>query len=100
MPEPVNGIYVIDSSEQFEALMTLHPDKLIVLLAGLSWCRPCKALTRPLEKMAEHYQDGALFVKVLGDTNDNTKRFFKNRLQVHIAGLLAARLAACVVDAQ
>lgn len=74
--------YVIDSSEKFDAVLALHPDKLVVLLAGLSWCRPCKSLTRPLEKLAEHYRDGAVFLKILGDTNDNTKRFFKNRLSV------------------
>lgn len=69
----------VESSEQFDSLIKLHPDKVVVLVAGLSWCRPCKSLGRPLEKFAAHYQDGAIFVKVLGDTNDNTKRFFKNK---------------------
>ena len=37
----------------------------VVLLCGLSWCRPCKSLTRPLEKLAAHYE-GSVFLKVLG----------------------------------
>jgi thiol-disulfide isomerase/thioredoxin len=81
LPEPVNGIYNIDSSESFDDILKLFADKVVVLLAGLSWCRPCKSLTRPFEKLASHYQDGAVFVKVLGDSNDNTKRLFKNKLQ-------------------
>lgn len=36
-----------------------------MLLCGLSWCRPCKSLTRPLEKLAAHYE-GSVFLKVLG----------------------------------
>lgn len=74
------GIRVqVESSEQFDSLVKLHPDKVVVLVAGLSWCRPCKSLTRPLQKLASHYREGAIFVKVLGDTNDNTKRFFKTK---------------------
>eukprot|EP00892_Ulva_mutabilis_P002394 jgi/Ulvmu1/12155/UM085_0019.1 len=80
--EPEKGVFKVESSEQFDSLTKLHPDKVVVLVAGLSWCRPCKSLGRPLQKFAEHYQDGAIFVKVLGDTNDNTKRFFKNKLKV------------------
>ena len=72
----------VESSEQFDSLVKLHPDKVVVLVSGLSWCRPCKSLGRPLQKLAKHYEEGAIFVKVLGDTNDNTKRFFKNMYAV------------------
>ena len=82
LPEVANGVYLIQSSEQFDALVTVHPDREVVLLAGLSWCRPCKSLTRPMEKLAKHYDSGAVFAKVMGDLNDNTKLFFKNRLKV------------------
>ena len=81
-PRAENGISIIESSEQFDALLVLHPDKEVVLLAGLSWCRPCKGLTRPLEKLSVQYKDGAVFAKVMGDHNDSTKRLFKNRLKV------------------
>jgi thioredoxin-like negative regulator of GroEL len=82
IPEAANGVYIITSSEQLDAFLKLYADKVVVLLSGLSWCRPCKSLTRPLEKLAAHYEDGAVFIKVMGDTNNSTKRLFKNRLQV------------------
>jgi hypothetical protein len=82
LPESVNGVFMLESSEQFDALVTVNPDKEVVLLAGLTWCRPCKSLTRPIEKMAVHY-GGAVFAKVMGDLSDNTKIFFKRRLNVH-----------------
>ena len=86
-PRAENGISIIESSEQFDALLVLHPDKEVVLLAGLSWCRPCKGLTRPLEKLSVQYKDGAVFAKVMGDHNDSTKRLFKNRLKVRWTAL-------------
>ena len=84
LPEAANGVYMIQSSEAFEALVKVNADKTVVLLAGLTWCRPCKGLTRPVEKLAKHYGDGAVFAKVLGDHSDNTKRFFKNVLEVRV----------------
>ena len=86
-PEAHNGIFTIESSEQFDALLTLNAEREVVLVAGLSWCRPCRSLTRPMEKLATHYHDGAVFAKVLGDVNDNTKRFFKDRLKVRSCAL-------------
>lgn len=82
LPEAAQGVHIIQSSEQFEALVKVNADRTVVLLAGLSWCRPCKGLTRPMEKLAKHYADGAVFAKVMGDHSDNTKRFFKNVLEV------------------
>jgi len=93
LPEAANGVFMITSSEQFDALVKVNANRTVVLLAGLSWCRPCKGLTRPVEKMAKHYADGAVFAKILGDHSDNTKRFFKNVLEVR--GSCCDRLQQC-----
>lgn len=55
---------------------------MVFLLAGVSWCRPCKGLTKPMERLAERYAEGAIFLKILGDENDNTKRYFRGELGV------------------
>jgi thiol-disulfide isomerase/thioredoxin len=80
LPEQENGIYMPQSSEQVDALVKVNADKTVILLAGLSWCRPCMSLTRPLQKLAKHYE-GAVFAKILGDHSDNTKTFFKDALK-------------------
>ncbi len=36
----------IRSEEQFDLLLSDHADKLIVLEASLTWCRPCKGFER------------------------------------------------------
>jgi thioredoxin-like negative regulator of GroEL len=81
LPEQENGLYLAKSSEQVDALVKVNTDKVVILLAGLSWCRPCMSLTRPLQKLARHYE-GAVFAKILGDHSDNTKIFFKDVLKV------------------
>jgi thioredoxin-like negative regulator of GroEL len=86
-PQPDNGIFNLHSSEQLDALLTLNAEREVVLVAGLSWCRPCKSLTRPMEKLAVHYKDGVVLAKVMGDISDNTKLFFKNRLKVRAGQL-------------
>lgn len=56
----------------------------VVLLCGLSWCRPCKSLTRPLEKLAAHY-DGSVFLKVMGEV-------LMRSVAVHACNTLACNL--------
>lgn len=52
-----------------------------VLMASLTWCRPCKALGRPLKQLAAAYP-GVLFLKLFGDADANTKALFRDTLKV------------------
>lgn len=40
---------LIFSAEELDALMAAHPQRLVVLEASFTWCRPCKGFTRPYE---------------------------------------------------
>lgn len=37
------------SEEEFDCLLQSNPDHLIVLEAGLTWCRPCKGFERTFQ---------------------------------------------------
>ena len=37
---------------------------------------------KPLQRMAKHYQDSFIFIKLFGNSNEQTKRLFKNVLKV------------------
>lgn len=39
----------IESEEELDALLSEDSESLTVLLASLTWCRPCKTLAKPLQ---------------------------------------------------
>lgn len=70
---------LIFSSQEMDALMEAHPQRVIVLEASFTWCRPCKAFQRPYERFAEAYPE-TIFLKFFGNSNENTKALFQDRL--------------------
>ncbi|GMH34102.1 hypothetical protein BSKO_01936 [Bryopsis sp. KO-2023] len=54
-------------------------DKLVVLFVGLTWCRASKALSGVYKALAKGYPS-AVFLKLYGNSNANTKNLFKTRL--------------------
>eukprot|EP00199_Chlamydomonas_sp_CCMP681_P001993 CAMPEP_0119107476 /NCGR_PEP_ID=MMETSP1180-20130426/10405_1 /TAXON_ID=3052 ORGANISM="Chlamydomonas cf sp, Strain CCMP681" /NCGR_SAMPLE_ID=MMETSP1180 /ASSEMBLY_ACC=CAM_ASM_000741 /LENGTH=377 /DNA_ID=CAMNT_0007092971 /DNA_START=1 /DNA_END=1134 /DNA_ORIENTATION=+ len=56
--------------------------KLMVLFLALTWCRPCKGMQRPAQRLAEAYKDSTLWVKCFGNANEQTKSLFKDRLKI------------------
>jgi len=42
----------LDSEEQFDAALAQHAQRLIVLEASLTWCRPCKGFERTYQVRA------------------------------------------------
>ncbi|KXZ48459.1 hypothetical protein GPECTOR_27g629 [Gonium pectorale] len=73
---------LIFSEQELDELIAAHPGKLVVLFCALTWCRPCKGMQRPVQKLAEHYKDHIVFVKLFGNANKQTKKIFKERYQI------------------
>ncbi|KAK9810405.1 hypothetical protein WJX72_010210 [[Myrmecia] bisecta] len=73
-------VTTVFSTEEFDTVMTDHADTLVVVEASLTWCRPCKGFERTFEKFAEHYNK-VIFLKFFGNSNDNCKYLFKDRLR-------------------
>jgi Ca2+-binding EF-hand superfamily protein len=71
------------AAEEFEAAMAAHPDKLVVVMASLTWCRPCKKIVPAFDSLAAAYP-GALLLKFYGNSNDGTKALFKDVLKVRV----------------
>lgn len=49
------AVNVISSEEEFDLVLRGHQQRLVVLEASLTWCRPCKGFDRAYQKFAEHY---------------------------------------------
>ncbi|KAK9831857.1 hypothetical protein WJX81_002485 [Elliptochloris bilobata] len=73
-------VSLLESEEEFDAALVQHPQRLIVLEASLTWCRPCKGFERSYQKFAAHYAS-CVFIKFFGNANENTKYLFRDRLQ-------------------
>lgn len=72
---------IFSEAELDELLAAAGSARLVVLFCGLTWCRPCKGMQRPFQRMAQHYPQLAC-IKLFGNANDQTKRLFKDRLRV------------------
>lgn len=70
----------IEAEEELDQLI-VSDERLTILLAGFTWCRPCRALLMPYGKLAERYRDDAKFIKFYGNANENTKALFRDRLK-------------------
>jgi hypothetical protein len=58
-------VSLIFSEGELDEVITKHRDRLVVLFGGVSWCRPCKGVAKPYERMADLY-DQAVFLKLVG----------------------------------
>lgn len=83
---PDKGTVTMFSSEaDFVSVIESNPDKLIVLLASLTWCRPCKKVLPAFNKCAAAYADNhTVFLRFNGNENEDTKNFFKTKLKVRV----------------
>lgn len=87
--DPKESQTIIETSEGRVALI-FHEDELnelatknefVVIFCGLTWCRPCKSMMRPFEKLAAVYPN-MTFLKLYGNSNASTKKLFKERFKV------------------
>jgi hypothetical protein len=58
-------VSLIFSEPELDEVLSKHPGRLVVLFGGVSWCRPCKGVSKPFERMADLY-DKAIFLKLVG----------------------------------
>eukprot|EP00877_Chromochloris_zofingiensis_P011145 jgi/Chrzof1/6284/Cz18g00050.t1 len=73
--------HLIMSEEDLEAALAHHPEQLLVLFAGTTWCSSCRAMVQPFKELAGTYPS-ALFLMLWGNVNDATKTLFRDRLKV------------------
>lgn len=59
-------VSVIFGQQEMEEVLTKHKDKLVVLFCGLTWCRPCKGVAKPYERLAAAYSESCVFLKLYG----------------------------------
>lgn len=79
--ETVDGtVSVIFSEGELDEVLAKHSKRLVVMFCGVTWCRPCKGVSKPYERMADLY-DSAVFLKLYGNANISTKNLFK-RLKI------------------
>jgi Ca2+-binding EF-hand superfamily protein/thiol-disulfide isomerase/thioredoxin len=76
-------VHIVSSAEDFCKIIHEEKDRVIVLFASLTWCRPCKKVQPQYEKICAQYKD-ALFLKVCGNENESTKFLFKEELKVRV----------------
>ncbi|KAL4423154.1 hypothetical protein ABPG77_007807 [Micractinium sp. CCAP 211/92] len=74
------GVNLFFSEADLDAVLASNPGKLVVLMASVTWCRPCKGFQSTYEAAAKHYKD-AVFLKFYGNSNEGTKELFKERLK-------------------
>lgn len=79
----VGTVNMLFSEVELNTALEAAGDHLVVLMASLTWCRPCKAFTSTYEKISNRYDD-VYFLKFNGNENDDTKDMFKNRLKARV----------------
>ncbi len=84
-PAGEQGAVIAVSSEQvLEEILRLNHDRIIVVMATLSWCRPCKRIAPAYQRLAANYSSAAVFLRLNGNDSDETKRLFKKKLRVRV----------------
>ena len=83
--EPVeyknHRVLCVNSESMFQGILDVNKNKLVVLLASLTWCRPCKRIAPVFQKLAEAYPS-VVFIRLNGNDSDETKRLFKKKLKI------------------
>uniref|UniRef100_A0A061SGG2 Ef-hand domain-containing thioredoxin n=1 Tax=Tetraselmis sp. GSL018 TaxID=582737 RepID=A0A061SGG2_9CHLO len=75
------SVALIFSGEELDDIMESNPGRVVVVMASLTWCRPCKGFQRTFQRFADVYKE-CRFVKFYGNSNEKTKALFKDRLRV------------------
>lgn len=80
--EPKPGrVTMFFGEEELDFILSEFGQRLVVVEASMTWCRPCKGFERAYERFASVYEQ-VLFTKFFGNANDNTKHIFTTRFQI------------------
>ena len=74
------GARVIETEDEFDALLADAGAKLVVVDFTASWCGPCQRIAPKYAELAEAYADDALLVKV--DVDENAELAARMGVQV------------------
>ena len=74
------GARVIETEDEFDALLAGAGAKLVVVDFTASWCGPCQRIAPKYAELAEAYADDALLVKV--DVDENAELAARMGVQV------------------
>lgn len=66
------AVNMIFTADELEETVQKCSDKLVVLMCGLTWCRPCKGISKPYDRFSNFYQQ-AVFLKMYGNANNSCK---------------------------
>mmetsp|Transcript_3711 Transcript_3711/g.5625 ORF Transcript_3711/g.5625 Transcript_3711/m.5625 type:complete len:191 (+) Transcript_3711:53-625(+) len=102
----------VETLDEFDMVLQLAGDKLVVVDIGTSWCGPCKVIYPKFEAFSEKYTD-AVYIKVQGDKNKDmadlckrlkirsvpTFQFYRNKEVVHqLTGAKEAELEQGILN--
>ena len=74
------AVSLVFSGEEVEEALAAagNADKLVVLMVGLTWCRPCKGVQKPVERLADKYFKSSSFLKLYGNANEKCKKLISD----------------------
>lgn len=70
------NVIEIFSEADFKERLSAAGDKLVIVDVSTKWCGPCKVIYPKLVAMSKEYS-GAVFLKIFGDHDANTKALMK-----------------------
>lgn len=77
----LGSVTLFFSQAELDLVLEEHSDRLVVVEASLTWCRPCKGFEKTFQKFAAAFSN-TLFLKFYGNSNENCKHLLEERLQV------------------
>jgi thioredoxin 1 len=63
------GVVKLHTPDEFDALVSKHPQEIILIDLSAEWCGPCKMFGPIFEKLSQDYQGEFIFAKVDVDEN-------------------------------
>lgn len=80
-PGEVNLLF---SEQELDDIIKEEASSLVVLMSTVTWCRPCKGMQKAIQNLAEHYKNGVHMLRLYGNSNDECKHLFKDRLLTRV----------------
>lgn len=76
MANIINGC---DNRQVFQNLLRIHKNKIIIVKASATWCRPCKQIIPIVKKLFDALPQNKLLIKIDADDDDDVSAYLKIR---------------------